>query len=285
MNNTIKKLRISVFLCVFSVFLSVTATARDSIIIRNEFSINFGAGASSFQSNPVQGKDFIDWSGTFGFSNYFFFGSRLGAGFGINLVIYNGGITIDDYSSTQATTNTVTGNPFDFLVNSNFYRETHQAVLLSVPLMIKYRGSGFYFAFGGKAGFPVFTSSRSEGRFSSRGYFPNLNVTFEDLPHLGFVSNKAFPNVDVDFDMKTVLILSVELGKRWRLGTKSSLYTGIYVDLDVTKQPLAASDDNLVVYRPRNPANLVYNSAINTYAQQISPVSGGITLRLAFGRL
>ena len=154
--------------------------------------------------------------------------------------------------------------------------------MLTIPLMLKYRGKSFYAAFGGKTGIPVSASSRSEGYFTTRGYFPHLNVTYQNLPDYGFVNNQPFPDNKRDSDVKNaVLMLSVEMGVRWRLGGRASLYSGVYLDYGVTNSASQTSAGHIIVsYQPSTPAQFAYNA----YAQQLKPFSCGVMLRLAFGR-
>ena len=278
--NMFKKIIISVFFCLFSVFFSLSAASQDTI--RSEFSVNLGGGISGFAITSDDADNISGFTGTVGLHYTFFFTPRWGAGLGVNLSIHNSVISIDDYNREQSTFNVVTGNPFNFLVVSSDYRETYQAVMLTIPLMFQYRAGLFYTALGGKACVPFSASSRQEGSFSTSGYFRNLNVTYENMPHLGFVNNSAFPDNKIDLSMKPFLMMSAELGFRWRLGDKTSLYTGIYGDLGFLNRKSEVSEGNLVTYQPSTPSDLLHNAAINSHALALSPFSVGVMFRLAY---
>ena len=269
-----------------AILLCSGAVAQD--FSRSEFSIRMGGGASSFQTRPTEGKDFWNWTGVAGLGYHFFFNPHWGIGTGANFAVYNGGISIDNYSRRQDAVNKATGHPFDFLVKSSNYKEPQQAMMINIPLMLQYQGVGktaFYAALGGKAGIPVSAKSQLKGNFSSGGFFPNLNVTYENLPEYGFVTDFPFPENKTDITLKTAFLASAELGVKWRLGKSASLYTGIYVDYGLNnlldKEP--TTDTDLVIYQPDTPSQFAYNTAANLYVKQIAPVAGGITLRLAFG--
>ena len=269
-----------------AILLCSGAVAQD--FSRSEFSVRIGGGASGFQTQPTEGKDFRSWTGTAGLGYHFFFNPHWGVGTGADFAVYNGGISIDNYSRRQDAINKITGNPFDFLVKSSNYKEPQQVMMVNIPLMLQYQGAGktaFYAAMGGKAGIPVSAKSRLKGNFSSGGFFPNLNVTYEDIPEYGFVTDHPFPENKTDITLKTAFMASVELGVKWRLGKSASLYTGIYVDYGLNnlldKEP--TTDTDLVIYQSDTPSQFAYNTAANLYVKQIAPVAGGITLRLAFG--
>ena len=265
-------------------FLAATAQSFN----RSEFSINIGDGASCFQTKPAIGENRWNWSGTAGLGYHFFFNSHWGIGTGANFAIYNGGISIDKYNQQQAATNILTGNKFDFLLTSSDYKEAQQAMTINIPLMLQFQTRGktaFYAALGGKVAIPVSAKSQSEGKFTTTGYFPDWNMTYDNLPERGFVTNQAFPENKTDIKLKTAFMASAELGVKWRLGKKTSLYTGVYVDygLNDILEKETAENNNLVVYQPNTPAQFAYNTATNSYAKQMVPVAGGVTLRLAFG--
>ena len=256
---------------------------------RNEFSINVGGGASSFQTQTTEGKDLWNWTGTAGLGYHFFFNPNWGIGTGANFAIYNGGICINNYSQLQATTNALhTSNAFDFLVTSTNYKNVQQAMMVTIPLMVQYQTEGkaaFYAALGAKVGIPILAKSKTEGNFTTKGYYPNPNVTYEDLPEYGFVNNMRFPENETNIKLRTFFMASAELGVKWRLSYTTSLYTGIYADYGLNdmmvKEP-APANSNLVVYQPETPAEFAYNTATNSFAKQIAPLACGITLRLSY---
>ena len=269
------------------------ATAQE--FIRHEFSINMGGGTSCLQTRPTVGKNLWDWTGTAGFGYHFFFNPYWSIGTGANyFAIYNGGISIKNYNWQQDAINTTMGSntSFDFLVSLPRYKETLQSIMFTIPLMVQYQHQFqntekmIYAAFGGKAGIPISANSQSKGIFTSNGYYPNLDVTYEDLPDYGFVTDQPFPAYGTNIGLKTALMASIEVGVKWRLGERASLYTGIYVDYglnNILKKETTANT-NLVVYQPNTPAQFAYNTASNLYAKQMTPFAGGITLRVAFGK-
>jgi outer membrane protein OmpA-like peptidoglycan-associated protein len=271
---------------IVAALLTTSVSAQD--FNRFEFSINAGGGMSNFQTKPFGGTDLWDWTGTAGWAFHLFFNPRWGIGIGTNITAYNNGISFNNYDRQQSTTNVLTGNAFDFMVNSPDFKAMQQTMMVTTPLMLQYQGVGkaaFYAAIGGKAGFSYSSFSIPKGIFTTKGYFPNLDVTYEDLPEFGFVTNQQFPETKTNIRLKTSYMASVELGVKWRLGKVVSLYTGIYADYGINDIMVkeTAANTHLVVYQPKTPAQFTYNTSAHAYARQMAPLSGGITLRLAFG--
>ena len=270
-----------------------TAAAQD--FIRHEFSFNTGGGVSGFQTRPTIGKDHWKGTATLGLGYHYSFHPNWGIGSGVNLTAYNGKITIKDYDQRQAAINTLTDNAFDFLVSSSNYEETQRAMMITIPLMVQYQHKykyqfkekmNLYAALGFKAGIPVSAKSKSKGNFSTKGYYPNLNVTYENLPDYGFVTNQPFPENKTNLGLKTAVMASAELGAKYPLGKNISLYTGIYTDYGLNNMlNKKNAANNLVIFQSNTPAQFAYNAAINSYARKMKPFAVGITLRFAFSNL
>jgi len=279
---------------VFFVAILMCSVAAAQDCKHHEFSINVGGGASSFQTRPIVGQDLWNWTATAGLGYYFFFNSHWGIGTGANIAVYNNGLSLKNYDWKQDAINTTMGGsvPFDFLTGSPHYKEPLQAMMVTIPLMLEYHGSFqeskqsvFYFAIGGKAGIPISANSLSKGNFTTKGYYPSLNVTYENIPDYGFVINQPFPENKTGFVLKNAFMASAEMGIKWRLGNKTHLYTGIYADYGINKiwENDPPSNTGLVVYQSATPDQFEYNKATGAYARQMAPLAGGITLRLAFG--
>jgi len=255
----------------------------------HELSVNIGGGVSSFQTQPSQGDNLMQLTGTVGLGYHFFFNPQWGIGSGVNFAAYKGGIIINNYEDKQTSVNTETGHTFDFLVSSSIYKETQQTTMIIIPLMAQYQTEGetaFYVSLGFKTGIPFLAKSQSKGAYTTKGYYQNLNVTYEDLPDYGFVTNQPFPGNKTGIRVKPVLIASTELGIKCRLDESTSLYIGIYADCGLTNMSKKGNKDNhnLVVYQFSSPAQLEYNTAAGSYAKKLTPFAVGINLRFAYGR-
>ena len=255
---------------------------------QHEFSINIGGGAAGFQSRPTIGKDY--WKGAFttGLDYRFLLNKNWGVSTGINFAFYNGSISIKNYDQQQVAINTLTGHTFDFLVTSSAYKEKQKVTTLTIPLLAQYQYQSdekmaYYAAIGFKVGIPVSAKSQSKGIFTTKGYYPNLEVTYEDFPDYGFVTNQSFPENKTNLKLKTAIMAAAEFGVIWRMDKTTRLYTGIYTDYGLNNMlDKKNAANNLVTYQSNLPAQFVYNAAANAYAKKMKPLAIGITLRYAF---
>jgi len=266
------------------VLLSCSTMAKS--FNRHELSFNVSGGTSVFLSRQSIGKDHWKGTTTFGLGYYYLFHQNWGIGTGINLAVYNGGISIKNYDRQQTVTNTTTGNVFNFLVSSSNYKETQQAVMITIPLMAQcqyqyWKKTTFYTAFGFKAGIPVSAESRLKGVYTTKGYYPNLNVTYENFPDYGFVKDQPFPDDKISIGMKTNFMASAECGVIWCLFKGSTIYAGIYADYGINNM-WNKKNENLVVYQSHSPAHFAYNTAAYSYAQKVKPIAAGVTFRYVF---
>ena len=273
-------------IAIIAATLTCSAAAQD--FTNHEVSVNIGGGVSSFQTRPTVGKNLGNWASNAGLGYSYFFNQSWAIGTGINFAFYKGGISIDNHDWQQAAINKETGHAFDFLVNSSRYKETQRVTMVTIPLMAQYQYQyeekiPLYAAFGFKLGIPVSAKNQSKGNFTTKGYYPNLNVTYEDLSDYGFVTNQPFPKNKTDIGLKTAFMMSAELGVKYPLSEKFSLYAGIYVDYGLNNMLKGKSAGNLVGYQTGTPSQFVYNAAANSYARKMAPFAGGVTVRLSFG--
>jgi len=279
--------KIIIILAMSLTFLGITAQEFN----RYEFSANIGGGVSGLQTQPTEGTASQSWTISLGLGYHFFFNPQWGIGTGANFATYNGGISIADYATHQATTNNLTGDALDFMVSVPNYKERHQAMMATIPLMLQFQSTGntiIYAAFGGKACLPLSANSKPNGRITSSGFYPIYNVTYDDMPEYGFVTNQAIPKDNTDIDMKTVFMASAELGVKRLLVNKMNLYLGLYFDYGLNdvlnRQTAAGNIDNIVVFQSDSPANFVYNTALNSYSKQMKPFAIGFTARLTLAK-
>ena len=258
---------------------------------RSEVSINLGLGVSGFQTQPTRGSESQSWTTTLGAGYHLFFNPKWGIGTGLGIAVYNGGISIPDYGKNQLTYNQLTNDVLDFQVYVPNYRETQQAMMATIPLMLQYQSVGktiFYGAVGAKAGIPLFAKARQKGIISTAGWYENLQVMYENMPDYGFVLEQPFPKEKADIDLNVAFMASAEVGIKRLLVNRMNLYLGLYFDYglnDILKrQPDAGGSPNLVVYQPDTPAIFAYNTAVNSFAKQVKPFAVGFTARLTVAK-
>ena len=281
----------SIKITIIAAILTCSAAAAQDEISRHEVSASIGCGASSFQTRPATGKNLWNLANTVGLGYHYLINSNWSIGTGANYAVFRGGISINKHNWKQASINTTMGanTPFDFLGNTTKFKEVQRAAMITIPLMARYQYQNgeeavFSAALGGKTGIPVSAKkTKTKGKFTTQGYYPNLDVTYEDLSEYGFVTDQSFSNDKTGISLKTAFWLSAELGVKWRVSEMISLYVGFYADcgLNNTMKKKPEANTNIVVYQPDKPDQFTFNSAADSYAKKITPTVVGINMRLS----
>ena len=292
-----KKYSIQLLLAVLAGLLSCTALNAQS---RHEFSFFAGGGLSDLKYDASAGKQKMDFGGQVGLGYQYFFCRNLGLGTGAEIALYNSVFNMDNLS-TRYTTADMTGDNFEFRSTVSNYEEKQNAMLLQIPLMLQFQYGGkhkFYIAAGGKAGIPLSGKYKSSSAsIVNTGYYDYENYEYTTPEFMGFgtFTNK---NAKGDLDFKTAFFASAEIGMKWRLSDKLSLYTGAYLDYglnDIRKvETRHVTSLQFVEYNTANPRDFAINSIVNSqysrngnmqsFTDKIIPMAAGIKLRLIFLR-
>ncbi|MDR0559351.1 MAG: PorT family protein [Prevotellaceae bacterium] len=262
---------------VMTTTIATMATAQTG----HEFSIGVGGGLASLMHKPQ-----IDLylGGVAGLGYTYFFNEHWGIGTGVEVSQYKGKFNLQYFDESY---NAYDGyNNFKYNYELFDFIETQQAVLVNIPLMMRYVSGMFYFSVGGKAGIPLNARfENSAARIVASGYYDEFNLILHDPMFMGFGEFKNQRNRS-KFDMKTVFSASLEFGFRWRLGHKKILYTGIYADYGITD----GKPDGAVKLIPYNASNNYYPNSVvaaaangKTLTDKLSPFAAGLKLSIAFG--
>jgi hypothetical protein len=256
---------------------------------QHEFSINAGGGLSTLSYKPSVGKSASGFGGEVGLGYHFFFAPKLSIGTGVNLALYNSEATLNTYSNTYNAT-TLSNNVFEFTYAMTNYKENISAMMLTIPLMVQYQITdgkiGFYVAGGGKIGLPLSANYKTSiEKLETRGYSPELEVLFDDLPKYGLRNDYRGIDRKTDMKLNPAFMLSAEAGAKLRLGDDMSLYMGAYIDygLNNMKKDKAASLIGFNALATSYPEGFEYNSMANSLSEKINSFAVGLKLRLSFG--
>ncbi len=278
------KHRISILILILS--LSIPLAAQHA----HEFSVNAGGGLSSLNYKPSSGKFSAGFGGEAGVGYQFFFTQHWGIGTGINIALYNSGTTMDGYSSRQQAISKE-GTLFDFSYAYSDYKESISTMMLTIPVMVQFQlpvaeKIGIYAAAGGKFGLPLSATCHTTGSLSTNGYFPETNITYyDDLPMKGFGNYSVDQNTDIELGV--AIMLSLEVGAKWRISEALQLYTGAYLDYGVNNIKKEQTNSELLSYNPNAqsyPEGFNYSSLLTT-SDKVAPLAAGIKVRLSFVRL
>ncbi|MDR0738067.1 MAG: OmpA family protein [Prevotellaceae bacterium] len=268
-----------------AVLVAISAGAQS----RHQFSINAGGGLSSLQYNLETGKNKTGFGGTLGLDYTYFFSEKWGISTGLSGALFNGKYELSNLREVVYTE----WDDFQGIATTKNYSETQQAILLNIPLMLRFESGKFYAAIGAKVGIPLSTTYKS--RFSeveTVGYFISDDFYIDD-PEMGF---GTFNGIDHkgDLKLKTAFFTSIEAGIK--LG---KFYTGLYLDYglnNINNSPsqeqklvpytISDSDDmSTALIQIPNTLNSALSASIDNkrIVDKVVPLAAGIKIGFIFG--
>ncbi|GHV68226.1 hypothetical protein FACS1894199_15130 [Bacteroidia bacterium] len=274
----------------FVLFLAFTVRAQTA----HKFSIHVNGGLSTWNYKPVVGTATSGIGFGLGADYHFFFHPNWGISTGASASLYNSQYKLPALEEFYATKDKV--GDIEFHYKTTNYTEKQQAILLNVPLMLRFEKGLFYASLGGKVGIPLHATYKSTiGELTAGGYLTHENVGLEELPFLGF---STYPNVKHNGTLKLqpAYFASVETGVKWTLTETTSLYTGVIVDYGLNDiRPTinkAATPQPLIPYNTESPTNYHPTSVIvaadaksgNPYINKVQPLTVGVKVSLTFGK-
>ena len=270
---------------------------------RHEFSLYLGTGLSSLRYDEGSGERKGGAGGLGGFGYSVFFTETFGLGTGIEAGLYNSLYKVNGFSTAYSDEIDIYEDPFQFRSVIYAYEEKHGAVMLQLPIMLRFQsgrrgptaGQGltagrrptasnqhkYYLAMGGKAAIPLWSRAVGSGaNLMNYGYYPELNCEFDEQRDMGFGAQSA-KGFEKDLDLKVTLLASVETGVKFRLKDGLSLYTGIYFDYGLQNILQKTKTANLVEY---NSTDFTMNSVFDSFVEKVTPMTVGLKVGLAFGK-
>jgi outer membrane protein OmpA-like peptidoglycan-associated protein len=298
--------------------VSLGATAQNKVLPKSEFTIN-GFGGLSTLKYSIDGMDVSKgFAGGGGLGYNLFFSDHWGLTTGIEAAMYKTTAKADKMTSGQI----VSYYDEDYLATFNIgnFKETQRTWMLQVPLMINWlaplnaaKTTHFYLSAGGRLGYAFEGKYKQSGKTTSyqSAQFSDNGTYLSDPHSMGAYSD----NRTMKF-AKWNGILSAELGLRWKLGSCTALYTGIYADYGLTNMSPDASNTSLLSIpagdHPQevqglgrsysvlqaHKADYMSNSDMVTraasykaftqnkdrFVDKVNPFAAGIKIRIAFGK-
>jgi len=285
----------SIKLTALAAFLFCTALNAQN---RHELSLYGGGGLSTLNYKATVGEQKFGFGGNAGINYHIFFNRHWGIGTGVEFVCYNAKFNSADLGTNYMTTD-IDGNPFEFRSKVSNYKENQNAIMLQIPLMLQYqvgKKHQFYIAAGGKVGIPIYGKYKNSGNIKNSGYYEYEDYEYTEQEFMGFGTFNREAKGKLEF-LKTAFFVSAELGAKWDLGKKITLYTGAYLDYGLNNIYLETKTvpaQQFVAYNTDVPTDFAVNSVlnshylqnintVNTFTEKIIPISAGIKLRLSFG--
>lgn len=181
-----------------------------------------------------------------------------------------------------------TTSAFVYNVTAVNYKEAQTLRAVQIPLFLQYKttintGVDFNFRAGVKYFLPVsYKFDASASSVSGTGYYPDVNLTIDNLPEFGFGTQ---PNYAASGEYKTkgVLMSTFELGFTFKLTEKNALYTAMFLDSGYGSILDQKQSESFIGYSPTAITNRKANGLYSTDKNAtVKPVAFGLTVGLNF---
>ena len=283
---------------------------------KHEFSTWTSGGISALNYKPTFGNR--DWGlgGTFGMGYTFYFHKNWGIHTGLEIALYNTTYHLkklkdmytrfgfDDLTPGWTGENEI----IDYHTELSNYTERQQLYNLSIPLMLQFQVPFynekhlFYALAGTKISTPIQNTYQSNATLYTWYYDYKTNQEFRPdptnygLPYLedlGCFYNFPYSTGQQKNTFKIAGLATAEMGVKWELNSKLSLYTGVYVDYGFTNMS-KHSGKRFFEFDAEN-AEMISNSILTSqyahngnpvanFTDKISPLAFGIKIRVGINR-
>lgn len=270
--------------------IAILVGALSPVKAQHELSVYGGGGLSTLKYKTDAGDQKNGYGGLFGLGYTYFFADKLGVSTGVEIGLYNAKTNINNFAYRYMAVDR-DGDDFEFRTRINSREEKQRAMLLQIPLMLKYQSGkkiNFSGALGAKLGIPISAKYKTNGAgITNSGYYAYEDYEYTEQTFMGFGTFTA-QSMDDDIDLKPSIMLSAEAGIKWPLGQKTSLYTGAYFDYGINDSNDGDSRQ-LVLYNTQSPTAITTNSVLMSRygnqpaADKVHPMAFGVKVGLAFG--
>ncbi len=272
-------------LAILSLMLTAGARAQE---LRHEVAVKAGAGVSSMRYKALAGDNPFRPGFKAGLGYTFFLSEKWGIGTGVEIARYNNRITLPDgvMYSTPVLDGNRAGQRINRIAGAFGFVEKQNLTALQIPLTIQFNAPAgksvrFYSLAGVKVGLPIMASYSQSASAISAG---TLTMAGGEGNYREEISRNGYTN-DGGFEAGTAVMLTGEVGAKFRLSEKMWLYTGVYIDYglnDVRKN--AAPETNLIHYNANSPDATTGNSLMqmSSAVSKANPLSFGFNISLGF---
>ncbi|MDR1793420.1 MAG: OmpA family protein [Bacteroidales bacterium] len=276
---------------IVTLWLSISFVKSQNFVIqqvqtRHEIGIDLGVGIHNLMYKASFGQvPFLSYDARGSINYSYYFNQFAGVGTGFCITNFYGQFWADKITDSYTAND---GNEdFVFHYTIKEYTEKQSLTVLQIPLLFRAQTGGrrikFYFAAGGKIGFPL--SGKTTSGFESItafGYFPSVDSNIYFSQNQGFGSYNDLSSKK-NRKFKISYYVCAEIGAKWILSEKFALYTGFYFDYGLNNVITPSEAENLINYEhpyiDYHP-NSVWNTSI--CEQKVKPLAVGLQFSLAF---
>ena len=220
------------------------------------------------------------------------FSSKFGIGIGAEYSQSKNFIRTNERFSiaTNLVDNSPSNSAFVYNVTTDRYREEQELSALQIPLFLQFKtkvneNSSFYVRAGAKYYMPQdFKTSATATQVRATGFYPDFNLLISNEPSRGFGTTNNYKESG-EYETENVIMLNLEFGFSFNVGSKSSIYAGFFIDRATETIVKSKNDVSFVGYNPTSTngrkLNGLYNSRLDG---EVIPVNFGLTLSYCFGR-
>lgn len=264
--------------------------------VKQEVGVFLGGGLSSLNYDGVSSslQDRMGFTG--GFSYMYFLTNNWAVKSGLELSYYHAETDINSISGwSNAIDNE--NQAFEYQYKVGGYREKQNSYIMNIPVMLSFQTdrsnatTNFYVSGGFKLGIPVSNKYKSEiSSIKTQGYYPDRNVTLDDLYFAGFGTYADRVSKD-GFSTNIQVMTSLEAGIKNKIGDNLYIYSGLYFDYGLNS--LAKKNKNFIEYNNVSPNDILNNSVLNSkqldsnnnsvsIVDKVHPIAFGIKVNVAF---
>lgn len=251
-----------------------------------------GAGVYSLNNN----YDNFTVSNDMGFNlkagYVYMFSSKFGIGIGAEYSQSKNYISTNERFSIA--TNLVDSSPsnsaFVYNVTTDGYREEQELSALQIPLFLQFKtkvneNASFYVRAGAKYFMPQdFKTSATATQVTATGFYPDFNLLISNEPTRGFGTTNNY-NESGEYETENVIMLNLEFGFSFNVGSESSIYAGFFLDRATETIVKSKNDVSFVGYNPTSTNGRKLNGLFNSRLDgEVIPVNFGLTVSYSFGR-
>jgi hypothetical protein len=267
--------------------------------------VTAGGGMSTLLYNPQAGDYRVGFGGILGAGvgyNFRLYDKDFELSAGVEASLYNAKSTIDKFDYTSWPFRGYNAPTFQVTAMLMDYEETQRAVLLTVPIIVRYHfGTKYRYhaGAGAKIGVPIYSRYKVEqGTIRAEAPFDWENYTYDD-PNLGmgFGTYSAIAADKSPIIKGTTFMLALEFGMQWRLSPSTVVNTSLYADIGLNNIKQSSTAPYFMSYYPYVESNQKIRTAsiaaslltdatgkpTGAMSKRIAPLAVGIKVTFYFG--
>jgi len=281
MKKTIMKLNVKNTIGITAFLISQVMSAQ--------FYVGVQSGAGSILSNIKATSASYEPGGAIKVGYIYSLSNNIGIGTGIEFSQYkqdvflsNSSATLSNYEVDPST------SAFEYRITASNYKERQTLHAIQIPLFLQYKmninkGIDFNFRAGAKYFLPVnYKIKATATNVNGTGYYPDVNLTIDDLPEYGFGSQSNY-SASGEYETKGIVMSMFELGFTFDMGAKNALYVAMFLENGYGSIVDQDKDESYIGYNPTSVADRKANGLYSTDENaKIRPVAFGVTLAWNF---